>query len=211
MIHRPRATATLLVALLLSAAAPAAAIDASDGTTSAATVAATTPLDTNLLRNSGFETVSVGVPIPGWTVEGDVHVETFGTRAWPYPAYGTKYHGGKRYLACGKDSGLVRQSVDLNGWGDRSFKLRARLMTDFGGTIGHRIRISIRVTGSGPDTYGEKLKVMDVTNHYKLSVANVRLPLWAEHIEVTVELMRKDGAATCKMVSDAVNLIVYRV
>ncbi|MCY7419793.1 MAG: hypothetical protein LH650_15125 [Chloroflexi bacterium] len=199
MIHRPRAITALLVALSLLAAMPAAAIQAADPT----------PLDTNILVNSGFETAGTDGAIPGWTVEGDVHVETFGTRAWPYPAYGRKWGGGKRYLTCGKQSGLVRQTVDFVR-GDRPYTIRARLQTDFGGVIGHKIRVWIRATGSGPDKSAEKTKALDITNHYKVVVAGIGLPAGTEHIEVLVELMPRPGASKCKMVADTVKLVLFR-
>lgn len=200
MLHRPKAAATLLVALMLSAATPAAAIQAADPT----------PLDTNLLRNSGFETTATDGSIPGWTVDGDVHVERFGTRSWPYPAYGKKWKGGKRYLACSKRSGFVRQTVDFER-GDRSYPLKARLQADFGGTVGHRIRVSVKATGSDPDKYAEKLKVLDISYHYKQAVAGVSLPAGTEHIQVTVELLPKVGASKCKMVADTIKLVVSRI
>jgi len=209
VIHRPRATAALFVAMLLAAAAPAAG-RAADATPPGTTVAGSTPLDTNLLRNGGFETVPTDASIPGWTVIGDVHVEKFGTRPWPSPAYGKKWDGGKRYLACGSTSGLVRQTVSFAGWSGRSFKLKAHLQADFGGTIGHSIRVSIRATGSGPDRVVETLKALDITDHYKRAVATLGLPQWADHIEVTVALLGKAGGTRCRMVADTVKLIVFR-
>jgi hypothetical protein len=201
VLHRPRATATLLVALLLAAAMPAAAGQAADAT----------PLDKNLLRNAGFETVPTdSSPVPRWTVEGDVRVERFGDRSWPYPAYGKKWGGGKRYLACGRRSGLVRQRVAVTGWNDRTFKLRARAMVDYGGTVGHRLRLSVRAIGSGPDAYAEQRKVMDITHHYKRAMESVTLPLGTKYVEVEVELIRKSGASSCKMVADTVKMFLYR-
>ena len=212
VIHRPRATATLLLALLLSAAMPAAAIHAADVTQAGTTAVATTPLDTNLLRNGRFGSVSDGEPVPWWKVEGDVHVETFGTRAWPYPAYGKKWGGGSRYLTCGQRSGLVRQTVDFQDSSNRSFRLKAQVRSDFGGTIGHKIRLSIKATGSGIDpVYVEKVKTLEITNHYKVIVAGIpTLPVGTEHLQVTVELIRKSGASSCKMVADTVSLVITR-
>ncbi len=200
MIYRPKAIAALLSALLLFAVMPAGAIQAADPT----------PLDTNILLNSGFETPGSGGSIPGWTVEGDVHVETFGTRSWPYPAYATKWGGGKRYLICGTQSGLVRQTVDFVR-GDRNYTIRARLQADFGGVTGHRIRVAIRATGTDPAKSAEKLKVLDVTYHYKQAVAGIGLPPGTQHIEVTVELLPKVGASKCKMVADTVKLVLFKV
>jgi len=212
VIHRPRATATLVVALLLAAAAPAVAIAPATATASATTAAGVTPLDTNLLWNASFNrTPTTGQPVPGWTVEGDMHVETFGTRSWPYPAYGRKYNGGARYLACGKGSGLVRQTVDIKGLSDRSYKLRAKLWVQFGGVIGHKIRVSVRATGGGPEAYGEKAKTMDITYHYKVAVAAITLPTWTEHLEVEIKLMRKAGASKCWMVVDPAKLTLFKV
>ena len=86
-----------------------------------------------------------------------------------------------------------------------------RLRADFGGTIGHEIYASIVVTGDGNKVVMDKHKVMDITNHYKAIVAGNRLPLWAKHLEVTIELIRKPGASSCKMVADTVSLIVSRI
>ncbi len=52
---------------------------------------------------------------------------------------------------------------------------------------------------------------MDVTYHYKVSVAAVTLPVWAEHLEVEIELMRKSGASRCKMVADSATLTLFKV
>ena len=210
MYHRSRVTAALVAAVLLLATAPATSL-AADATQPDATVATTTPLDTNLLRNSGFESVRADGSLRGWTTVGDVHAETFGTRAWPYPAYGKKYHGGDRYLTCGKGSGFVRQTIELVGRADRNPHVKARLQTNFGGTTGHRIRISLRVTGSSPDATASKYKVMDVTNHYKMSVTSVPLPLGAQRVEATLELLPKPGASSCRMVADTVLLTLMRV
>ena len=209
MIHRPRAAATLLAALLLAGAAPVAAVHAADGT--ASDTSALTPMGTNLLHNAGFESVRSDGSLKGWTVEGDVHAETFGTRPWPYPAYSTKYHGGKRYLACGKDSGSVSQSVPFNGERVRhEFHFRARLQVNFGGVIGHRIRVTLKATGSGPDGYGEKLRVMEITNSYKEAFTAITLPEGTNRLQITVELIRKKGAAVCHMVADSVRLDVIK-
>jgi hypothetical protein len=209
LLHRPRATATLLVALLLSAATPVAVIQAADTTGLATNAAEQTPLNTNIARNAQFETVSSDGSIPGWTVAGDVRVEKFGDRAWPYPAYGKKWGGGKRYLACGKYSGLVRQTVEFNGWKNRTFSLKASLQVDFGGVVGHKIRVTIRSTGERVE-YFEKVRVMDITYHYKKAVAGIRLSPLADHIEITVQLIRKSGASACRMVADNVRLIVSK-
>lgn len=199
-----------MVAAVLCVAAPAA-IDAAPNAPLSASVAAPTPLDQNLLQNPGFEQVGAGASIPGWVVAGDVHVETFGTKPWPYPAYARKWKGGKRYLTCGRGSGLVRQSVPLEGWGGRSYPLKARLAVDFGGTIGHKIRVAIRATGGSTDeAFNQSLRVLDVTNHYKRAVVTLLLPLWVQQMEATVELLPKDGASKCRMVADTAVLWVFR-
>ena len=205
MNHRPRAAATLLIALLLSAATPVAVIQAAD------TTSALTPLNQNLLHNAGFESIRSDGSLKGWTVAGDVHAETFGTRAWPYPAYGAKYHGGKRYLACGKHSGLVRQTVPFNGHGVRGqYHLRARFQVNFGGVIDHKIRVTLKASGSGPDGYGVKLRVMEITNSYKKAFTAITLPDGTDRLAVTVELIRKPGAANCRMVADSARLDVIK-
>ncbi len=209
MTHRPRPLATLLVALLLSVAAPAAAIQAADIQTTDATPL--TPLNTNLVHNAGFESIRTDGSLKSWTVEGDVHTETFGTKAWPYPAYGAKYHGGRRYLTCGKGSGLVRQTIPFNNHGVRGeYHLRARLQADFGGVRGHQIRVSIHATGTGADGYRENLRVLDVTNHYKEAFTAITIPDGTNQLEVTVELLPKAGASSCRMVADSVKLDVIK-
>lgn len=207
VIHHQKSMRAFLVAVLLSVAAPAA-IHAADRAPLATSPAATTPLDQNLLQNPGFEQTPSS-PIPGWTVVGDVHVEKFGTRAWPTKAYLKKWQGGKRYLACGTNSGLVRQTVSFDR-GSLGSPLKVRLDADFGGTIGHKIRVFIKVTGSGPDKTMEKVRVNDITNSYKRAVATLSLPLYADHIEATVELMPKSGATSCKIVADSIGLVVFR-
>ncbi len=205
-MHRPKAVAALLAAMLLTTAAPAVSLAA--GPTGADTVAAATLLDTNLLRNRSFETVRTDGSIAGWTIKGSAHAERFGDRAWPYPAYGKKYNGGKRYLACGSGSGLVSQTVALSGLNGHS---KARLQVDFGGVTNHRIRISLRASGSGgTDKHVEHLKVMDVTNHYKVIVTSLPLPAWVDHVQATIELLPKAGSTTCKMVADSAKLILQR-
>jgi len=206
----PRATSAFLLFLVLFGAAPAA-VDAAGGAPLGTNAPAATPLDQNLLGNPGFEQVAADGSIPQWTVVGDVQVETFGTRPWPSLAYAQKYDGGKRYLACGKGPGLVRQTVAFDGWNQRSFRLKARLAADFGGTIGHKIRVAIRITGNSSDaSFQEKLRVLDITGHYKRAVVTLGVPIWAERIEATVELLPADGAATCQMVADTVRLWVFR-
>jgi hypothetical protein len=207
MFRHPRARSAFLLVLLLVVAAPAA-VDAAGGAPFGTSAAAATPLDRNLLGDPGFERVATDGSIPQWTVVGDVHVETFGTRPWPSPAYAQKYHGGQRYLACGKGPGLVRQAVSFSGWSPR---LKVRLAADFGGTIGHRIRVTILITGASNESRSqEKLRVLDVTDHYKRAVTSVVVPPWATRIEATVELMPKAGAATCMTVADTVRLWVFR-
>jgi hypothetical protein len=206
VLRHPWARSAYLLFLVLLVAAPAA-VDAAGGAPSVTNAAASTPLDRYLLGNPGFERVAVDGSIPMWTVVGDVHVETFGTRSWPSPVYAQKYHGGQRYLACGTGPGLVRQTVAFNGWSPR---LKVRLAADFGGTIGHRIRVTILITGARGETRSqERVRVLDVTDHYKRAVTSVVVPPWATDIEATVQLMPKAGAATCRTVADTVRLWVF--
>lgn len=210
MSHSPRALTALLIAVLLSAAVPAA-IDAAGRAPHATHVADSPPLNTNLLKNPGFEQVGSGGTIPGWTPTGAVHVETFGTRTWPSKAYAKKYNGGKRYLACGTTAGSVSQTVDISSWNPPGYPVTARLKTNFGGTLGHSLRVSIKITGDHgePPVTKDKLRVLDISNHYKNAVATVGVPVWATHIQATLELMPKAGAAKCIVVADTVQLFVY--
>jgi hypothetical protein len=205
MIHRPKASATLLLAMLLSAAMPAAAMQAASPDSRGAVITADTALDTNLLKNAGFNTKPTeSSAIPHWTVDGDAHVEKFGTKSFPSKAYGAKYNGGARYLACGPGAGVVRQTVDVSGLKKGQ---RARVQADFGGTTGHRINISVRATGS-ENKVAEKAKALDITNHYKVIVANVGLPAGTTQLEVTIQLRPKVGVSTCKIMADSVKLVV---
>lgn len=210
MVHRPRAAAALLVALLLSTAAPAA-IGATDAAQPDVSIAAATPLNRNILRNGGFEATATDGSIPGWTVEGDVRVERFGARDWPYPAYGHKYDGGDRYLGCSRSSGLVRQTVAFTDRQDRTYWIKAHLQADFGGLIGQSIRVTIRAIGPGVDRVGRELKPLIITNHYKRAVAHVFIPPGTDRLVATVELVGTRSGARCRMVADTIKLIVLRV
>ena len=209
MFRRPRAALALVVVLVLTAATPAA-IHAADAP-SDVSIAGATPLDQNLLRNGGFEATSADGSIPDWTVEGGVRVERFGTRPWPYPAYGRKYAGGDRYLGCSGSSGLVRQSVPFTGWDDRTFWLKAHLQADFGGQTGHAIRVTIQATGPGIDRVKQELKPLIITNSYKRAVAWLLIPPGTDRITATVELVGTGSGSGCQMVADTIKLIVFRV
>ena len=154
MTSRRLGTATLLVLSLLVSAVPAVA---ADGT------AATVPLNRNLLMNGTYNrTPQGGDPIPGWHETGDVHTERFGSRAFPYPAYGRKYNGGARRLTCRATAVvgglLVWQDIRLEGREDRSYKLRVRISSSVGRWKGHRVQVSLRAidddtaTADGPPT-----------------------------------------------------------
>jgi hypothetical protein len=208
VFHLPRASAALLVAMLLTAAAPAA-ISAAHATRPDTNPAGQTALDTNLLHNGGFETVPTDATIPGWTASGDVQVEKFGTRPWPDQAYGTTWGGGKRYLTCGPTPGSVTQTVPFV-WGSLTGKVKAHLQVDFGGRIGHSIRITIVAKGAGPDTSIVTLKPLDVTNHYKRAVATLGIPTYADHLKVTVGLVGKVETGKCRIAADTVKLIAFQ-
>ena len=207
VIARPRVAAALLVALTLAAAAPAA-IQAAEVAAPGTTPAAALPIDTNLLVNGGFEQVATDASIPGWTVDGDVHVETFGTRPWPYPAYGKKYNGGKRYLICGNNGGTVRQTIDVSG--NRTAKLKAHLQADFGGKFGHSIRVAMKISGGGRQIANQDLKALTITDHYKRAVTTVGLYPWAQRIDVTIELVGNADQTKCRVVADTIKLLLWQ-
>ena len=208
MIHHPRATAAMLVALLLTAATPAA-ISAADAARPNASPAGQTGLDTNLLHNGGFEAASGDATIPSWMASGGVKVEKFGTRPWPDQAYGTSWGGGKHYLACGPTPGSVTQTVPFV-WGSLSGKVKAHLQVDFGGQIGHAIHISILATGAGPDKSIETLKPLDVRNHYQRAVATLGIPTYANSLTVTVDLVGKVATGKCRIAADTIKLIAFQ-
>jgi hypothetical protein len=207
MRHHPRAVVVLPVVLLLAVVGQGTITAASDESATAAL----TPLNTNLLANGGFSrTPTDSSPIPQWSVTGRMHTETFGTRRWPDRAYGRKYNGGARYLACGGEGGVVRQTVDLVGLRNLSYRLKSRLSISFGGLQGHRIRISLRATGSGPEGHITDVKKLEVTNHYKKVVASLVLQPWHEHLEATIRLMPRRGSTNCRMMADTARLILFR-
>lgn len=198
------------MAMLLCVALPAA-INAANRSPLETKPATTTPLNQNLLLNPGFEQVGTGATIPGWAASGDVYVETFGTRAWPTQAYANNWNGGKRYLACGKVAGMVSQTVNFTGSSTRTTTLLARLNADFGGTIGHSVRVAIRITGSpSQQVYKDKVKVVEITNSYRKAVTTLAVPTWATRIQASVQLMPKAGAAKCRVVADTVSLSVIQ-
>ena len=200
VIHRPKATA-LLAAMLLTALMPAA------------TTFAATPMNTNLLRNPGFERIPTDASIPKWESDGDARVLRFGTESWPDQAYGTRWGGGKRYLDCARNNGLVRQDVPFSDSRTERAgnRLNARLEVDFGGTTGHQIRVSLLATGGEYTESNTNFKTLEVTNHYKVIVVSIPdLPVGTTNIEVKVELIKKSGATNCKMVADTLSLIVTR-
>jgi len=138
-------------------------------------------------------------------------VETFGTKSWPTQAYANKWKGGSRYLACGTKSGSVSQTVSVDGLGTRSYMLLARLTSYFGGTTGHTIRVSLTFTGSGNQSaYKEKVRVLDITDHYLKAVTTYVLPLWATHITARVQLMPKAGDGRCRIVADTTVLYLFK-
>jgi hypothetical protein len=206
MLSRMRQVIAWLVAVMLVTIAPSAAVGAGDAVT------ATVPLDVNLLRDPGFDwTPSATSPVPGWAVTGDVHTETFGTRAFPYPAYGRKYHGGRRYLSCyGGHGGSVRQTIELTGRVQRSYKLRARIATSLGGVTGHRVRVSIRTVGVDPQAVASKTRVLEITNHYKRATTALTLPVGTTALVATIQLLPKVGAARCKVMADSAEVFLYR-
>lgn len=208
MLRRPRAVVALLAALVLATGAPAA--HAADAPSSTVSSAADTPLDTNLLTNPGFDVRASDGEIPGWEVEGAMHIERFGDRAWPYPAYGRKYGGGKQYIACGGTAGLVRQSVPFVGFTDWKHPLKAHLLVDFGGLKGHAIRVTLTASGPNGARTNQRTKPLIITNHYKLGVIWVVLPEGTDTLTATIELLGTDDGARCRMMADTARLEVFR-
>ncbi len=204
MPPRRRGLTALLAAVTLVASLPSAGVGA--------VAAPEARLDTNLLRNAGFNSAPRETsPIPGWTVTGDVHTETFGTRSFPYPAYGRKYHGGSRYLSCyGGRGGSVSQTIDLNGRADHDYWVAVRLATSVGGVKGHRVRVSIQATGGREDRYISKTRVLDVTNHYKKAVVGYNAPRGTKQLTATIRLMPKEGSSACKVMIDTSELVLFK-
>jgi hypothetical protein len=204
--HRHRGLSALVAAALLIATIPTAAVEAADGVTADA------PLDTNLLTNRGFDSAPrSGDPVPGWRVTGDVHTETFGTRAFPYPAYGRKYHGGKRYLSCyGGRGGSVSQTVELGGRADHAYRVRVRLATSLGGVRGYRVKVSIQARGGSETRDISKVRTLEITNHYKKAVTGYTMPRGTKRLTATIRLMPKRGSSACKVMIDTSELVIFR-
>lgn len=196
MVRRPRHALALLAAALLAAVAPAA------------TTAADTPLDRNLLANPGFEAAAPAASVPGWEFGGGVRVERFGDRAWPYPAYGRKYLGGKQYLACRGKPGYVRQTVPFVGFTDWRHPLKAHLIVDFGGRYHDVVRVTLLATGPKGSRVMTRSKPPRVTNSYKRLVAWVVLPEGTNTLVATVDLLGSGGR--CSTVADTIKLEVFR-
>jgi hypothetical protein len=209
MRHRPTAVVAVLLSVVALAATPAVVVDAAGAST---TAASTTPLDTNLLENAGFNMTPLSVsPVPRWATTGDVHAETFGTRAFPYPAYGRKYHGGARYLSCyGGRGGKVTQTIPVVGRSQRDYKLRARISVSLGGVFGHRVRVSLRPVGSGVPAFAAKTRVLEITDHYKKATTAVTLPVGTTRVVATIELLPKVGSKSCKVMADSADAFLYR-
>ncbi len=205
MSHHQRGRLTaLFAAVVLAASLPPAGVGA--------VAAPEAPLDTNLLWNAGFNSApKESSPVPGWAVTGDVHTETFGTRSFPYPAYGRKYHGGSRYLSCyGGRGGSVSQTIDLNGRADHAYWVRVRLATSLGGVTGHRVKVSIQATGGREDRYIQKVRTLDVTNHYKKAVVGYNVPRGTRQLTATIRLMPKAGSSRCKVMVDTSELVLFK-
>jgi hypothetical protein len=205
MPRRPRAAFVLLLAMMVATSVPAATQAAASPDMSVATV---TPLGRNLLQNPGFDAVPTAGSVPGWEAEGGVRVERFGTRPWPYPAYGRKYGGGSRYLGCAGSPGLVRQTVVFDG-GNQTRRLKAHLVVDFGGLTGHSILITLRATGPGIDHVDRTLKPLVVTNSYRRAVAHVAVWPGTDQLTATIELVGAAKGSRCRMVADTAKLEVF--
>jgi hypothetical protein len=205
VLHRHRGLVALLATVVL-AVAPATSAQAADA------AAAEAPLDTNLLTNAGFNSAPrEGSPVPGWTTTGDVHLETFGTRAFPYKAYGKKYNGGKRYLSCyGGRGGSVSQTIDLGGRADHAYWVHVRLSTSLGGVKGHRVRVSLQATGGKDDRSISKTRVLEITNHYKKAVVGYNAPRGTKQITATIRLMPKKGSSACKVMIDTAEFVLFK-
>ena len=204
MLHRQKGLIALLATLAL-VIAPATNAQVPEGTADA-------PLDTNLLTNAGFNArPTEGSPVPGWTKAGSLQVETFGTRAFPYPAYSRKYAGGKRYLACyGGRGGSVSQTIDLGGRADHDYRVRVRLATSLGGLKGSRVKVSIQASGGKEDRYIEKVRTLDITNSYKKAVTGFTMPRGTRQLTATIRLMPKAGSSRCKVMVDTSELVVFK-
>jgi hypothetical protein len=208
----------LLVAVLLSLVTPAA-IDAAGRSSAGATAlsgtslttAASTALGRNLLRNASFEQTDGDTPIPAWSVKGAMHLERFGTRTWPDAAYSKKYNGGNDYLACSQGQGTIVQTVNWTGWRPRDYILKSRFSANFGGTVDMRIHAQIKVTGRGNSPVSrQRNRTLDIQNSYKRIVVTLMVPQWADHIQVTLQMMPKVGTSKCDVVADSMNLTVFR-
>lgn len=204
MLHRHRGLTALLATIAL-AVTPVTGAQAADGVAEA-------PLDTNLLANAGFNAKPTEAsPVPGWTKTGSLQVETFGTRAFPYPAYSRKYNGGKRYLSCfGGRGGSVSQTFDLGGRADHPYWVAVRLATSLGGLKGSRVKVSIQASGGKEDRYIEKVRTLEITNSYKKAVVGYNAPRGTKQLTATIRLMPKKGSTRCKVMIDTAELVLFK-
>jgi hypothetical protein len=206
-----KSKSVLFGAIMLTLVTPAA-IDAAGRTSSdlAASTDANTPLDRNLLQNASFEQAGSS-PIPDWSVNGQLHLERFGTRTWPNAAYSKKYDGGKDYLACSQGQGTIVQTVAWNGWRPRDYNLKGHFTANFGGTVANRIRAQIRYTGGRHTPVSrQRVRTLDIQNSYKKITVTMQVPEWADNIQVTLQMMPKAGTSKCDVVADTLSLTVFR-
>ncbi len=213
MFRSVKTKAVLFGASLLILVTPAAIEAAGLGSTGGAAAPATTTrtaLGRNLLRNGSFEQpASDG--IPAWSVDGAMHLERFGTRTWPSVAYSKKYDGGNDYLACSDGQGTIQQTVSFTGWRPRDYNLKSHFTANFGGTIQNRIRAVTTITGRGHDpSIRQRTRTLDIQDSYKKIVVTLLLPEWADHIQVTLQLMPKAGSSKCDVVADSLSLTVFK-
>ena len=167
----------------------------------------------SILVNGTFNaTPTQAVPIRGWTTNGTIRTERFGTRSFPYVAYGRKYRGGARYLSChGGSGGSVTQVVGIPPNRDSRF-WRAKFVVSQGGILGHRVTVKVEALSAGGTVLEEahQTKALDVTNHYKKSFTSIPLRPGTVRVRVTLRLRPKVGATRCKVVADTANLTIVR-
>ena len=99
--------------------------------------------------------------------------------------------------------------------------MRVRIATSLGGVTGHRVQVSLRAidddaaTTDGaaytPPSYASKMRVLEITNHYKRATTALTIPNGTDRIRATIRLLPKAGANACKVMTDSSEVFLFRI
>jgi hypothetical protein len=96
---------------------------------------------------------------------------------------------------------------------DRSARpqLKVRLPAYYGGSIGHRVKGTIRISDDAGHAVSQHDSRSIVINHsYRKVSVTLRVPTWAQLIGVTLQLRPNAGASTCAAIADHVVLEAFK-